>query len=787
MPRALPPSRRTAALAAGIALVAAAGTAAATTTRPATTARPAASPAGPVGLHRLQEAQLLALPQLVAQGLATDLGAVDPGTAVQTAVTVARPSPAAEQAFTRAVEDPASPSYRQFLTPAQFDARFGVPAATYSGVRDWALGAGLHPVTEVGSRDYLLLAGTAAQVEQTYAVSLHRFSVAGHTIMAATGAPLVPAAVAGVLGLDTAHGAHTDAHLQRTQPAGAQPQQGLCTAVCTGPLDIEDFTDAYDLPAGQTGQGQTMAVFGEGAVDPVIADLRTFETEHKLPQVPVQVRSVGDDFVDTAGSGEWDLDTQSSTGIATGAAGEYLYFGKDLFDASINATYARWADAADGPLQANASFGECEPIPPFSSLPNGGIFVTDPTGLVGSAGIGTQSLDAYAAQEAQLGKARAEGRTLFASAGDQGGACAIGILEISDGTSNTLMFSENNGVPELNVPAGSINATAVGGTVLYTNSDTDHHRAVERALDASGGGSSTFIHADTDQAALAAGITPQLQPCLAHQDATPDTSGAVCRSTPDIAADSGDITVVAGGSGLNIVSDGEDSSAAGTSLSSPLTMGMWTRIQGALAARTGAGGLGFANPVLYRLGADAARDPRDFYDVTLGSNGQRVALPRSPLDPTGYDQITGLGVLDVANDVADLLATVPTGTPIAGSPAPGTGAPTAPATPGTGSAAPYRTTTLRVGGRGPVKTGVKRVYTLRLFVDPGAGTAPTYAGRPLGFYVDGHIAARLVTGKDGTIKYTYAFTKGQHTVSAVFYGTPDLRKATSPGQKVRAS
>lgn len=608
-------------------------TATAVTVSPAWAVAPGTE--GLTGMHALAEATLPGLLAAVTTGQATDLGAVDPAMPMQTAVTVARPDAAGEKAFTAAVEDPAGPSYRHFLTPAQFDARFGVPAATAQGVRGWATAQGLSAVTAIGSGDYLLLSGTAAQVESTFGVALHDYSVAGKTYVANTAAPLVPAAVDGVLGLDTVHGAHP------MTASGSRPAQGICTAICTGALDIEDFYTAYDMPSTSTGQGQTMAVFGEGAVTGVIGDLRQFEAEHKIPQVPITVRSVGDDFKDTLNSGEWDLDTQASTGIAYNAAGESLYFGATLLDASINATYAQWADDADGPHQANASFGECEPIPPFASLPGGGVGV-------GPVGVGTQSIDAFNAQEAQLAKARAEGRTLFASAGDQGGACGVGIPNAF----------ENNGVPELNVPAGSINAVGVGGTVLYTTSATDHSRAVERALDASGGGSSTFIHADTYQTALLSNLTPPLTPVIAHQDGTPDTSMALARSLPDVAADSGDISVVAGLSGLTIVSGndgmgtaGTDTTAAGTSLSSPLTMGMWTRIQG---ARGGPAGLGFANPVLYRLASTPATDTADFYDVTLGSNGQRVAMPRSALDPTGYDQITGLGVLDVSGIIASL-------------------------------------------------------------------------------------------------------------------------------------
>lgn len=333
----------------------------------------------------------------------------------------------------------------------------------------------------MGSRDYLLLEGPASAVDRTFTVAEHRFATLGVEFVASRALPAVPAGlgITGVLGLDSVHHANLAPH---RRPAGTQ--QDTCVAgACTGALNISDLYSAYDMPAGARGAGQTMAVFGEGEVKPVLSDLAVFEAKYRLPRVPLRVRSVGDDFKDTAGTGEWDLDTQSSTGIASGVTQEVLYFGKDLSDASINATYAAWADDPAGPRQANASFGECEPI---AGGPSTSVIALP---VVGGVGIGTQSIAAFQAQEAQLRKARAEGRTLFASAGDQGGSCGVGLPN----------FFENNGVPALNVPAASINAVGVGGTVLYTSGGPRPRRVVERALDATGGGSSPSIHADRYQ------------------------------------------------------------------------------------------------------------------------------------------------------------------------------------------------------------------------------------------------------------------------------------------------
>jgi subtilase family serine protease len=97
----------------------------------------------------------------------------------------------------------------------------------------------------------------------------------------------------------------------------------------------------------------------------------------------------------------------------------------------------------------------------------------------------------------------------------------------------------------------------------------------------------------------------------------------------------------AGGSELaicsaNIIVDGTPTLVGGTSLSSPLAMGSWARIESAHQNK-----LGFAAPLIYQLATSGppAKSP-DFNDVTVGTNGLFTCLP-------GYDYVTGLGSFDV--------------------------------------------------------------------------------------------------------------------------------------------
>jgi pseudomonalisin len=75
----------------------------------------------------------------------------------------------------------------------------------------------------------------------------------------------------------------------------------------------------------------------------------------------------------------------------------------------------------------------------------------------------------------------------------------------------------------------------------------------------------------------------------------------------------------------------------GTSLSSPLALGVWARIESAHGSA-----IGFGPPALY-----AARGSLGFHDVVLGDTGPWPAAP-------GWDFATGLGTFDVAQMSAAL-------------------------------------------------------------------------------------------------------------------------------------
>ena len=319
------------------------------------------------------------------------------------------------------------------LTPAQFTATYGPSADTVDAVTSWAQSAGL-TVTEVSPNHTLVgLSGSTAAMDAALGTRTDVFTANGRSYRSVNSTVSLPAdiaaQIAGVNGLSDLGVLHTPLHQAAASPG----------PTTFGPKELATF---YDAPASATGSGAQVAVIAEGQLSGVVQDLRTFETQFGLPQVPVSI--VGPGSSDTSGSDEFDLDTQYSTGEAPDVSGLTIYDGVSLSNADILSIINKWV-TDDTVKQASFSAGECEV-------------------LAGVTGF-TTSLDQTLAQAA------AQGQSLFVSSGDNGSFCSavVGVNGIPAG------------VPSVEYPASSPYAIGVGGTTvlnlggsssLYTNEVT---------------------------------------------------------------------------------------------------------------------------------------------------------------------------------------------------------------------------------------------------------------------------------------------------------------------------
>ncbi|WP_375491870.1 protease pro-enzyme activation domain-containing protein [uncultured Jatrophihabitans sp.] len=471
---------------------------------------------------------------------------------------------------------PGNAQFEKFLTPAQFTSRFAATSATATAVSKYLTSAGLTNVTVAANRLQVTANATVASAEKAFDTSISSYRQQGKTVLANTAAAQVPSSLANsvsaVLGLSS---------------LGMSSPLPPVTAPNLNGFYPKEFNTVYDSWGTKPGTGTGLAVIAEGDLTSTVKDLRTAENAQQLPQVPVSLRYAGIHSPDTSGADEWDLDTQTSTGIAPNVKQLDIYIATSLTDSdlarAINLFVTEKRDQA-----GSASLGECDAL---ASLD------------------GSTTIDDIAFAQAAV-----QGQTFFASSGDTGSSCAVLPTNGAPGSGPT----------DTEYPASSPYVTGVGGTTLDASS-TDAY-GTEVAWNAGGGGISPI----------------EAQPFWQNGVAPVSTPVTSLRGVPDVAFDADPTT------GGNIYVDGAPEEIGGTSLASPLALGLWTRINASHSGK-----LGFAPPKLYALYKTAQGSSvtpptavPGFHDITVGANGLYTALP-------GYDYTTGLGSWDVGKlDVA---------------------------------------------------------------------------------------------------------------------------------------
>lgn len=532
------------------------------------------------------------------------VGAVPSTQHIQVTVGLAHPNPAGEAALEKAMYDKNSPAYHRFLTPAQYASRFAVSAADYTRVANWLTRDGMTVGYANPARTQVLVEGTVAQAEQTFDVALNNYTLDGHSFRANPAPALAPTGVNAVLGLQTV------SNYVLPQHTASAPANDICIEECIGSFTPQDLWKAYHLPASDKGMGIHAAVIGEGETANVVKALHFFESAYSLRTVPTRSVFVSDDKSDASGDGEWQLDSQAITGMAPDLERLDFYMSQDL--STVSNAISAWVNDTNGPSIANMSIGGCETL---------------------NLALGTTLVEEPLLQQSAL-----EGRSLFVSTGDTGGSCLFSPLINLNGV-------ENTGVPNPQWPSTSEGVIGVGGTVLYTNPTTGE-RTLEYTWTHGGGGTSSFIPAPSWQLP----ITLIKAPCTTDYTLSPVSGYVPCRGVPDVSALSGDIAT----NGYATYDQTDTQTfGAGTSLASPLWAGMWARVQ---AAKSTA--LGLATPLIYNLETGGTLDA--LTDISVGTNVQWQAQPRTPANPTGWDFTNGLGVAVGDKLITDLAGSTTT-------------------------------------------------------------------------------------------------------------------------------
>ena len=661
------------------------------------------------------------------------------------------------QALLAAQQDPSSPNYHRWLTPAQFGQQFGMSAADLAQVSAWLQQEGFTVTSAAQSGNAISFSGSVASVERAFQTQIHNYTVNGETHYANSTQISIPAALGGLVnslhGLDNFH--------LKPRIVKAKFTSGQTGDHYVAPGDLGVIYDINPLyTAGDTGKGVTIAVVGQ--TDIVMADITDFRAAAALPvNNPTVVTVPGTTPLSApAGAasgdlGETDIDLEYAGGVATGAS--VVLVTSDDVTASLQYAVQNTINGITIPI-ISQSYGACE---------------------------AAYATAAVTAQEAVLAQANSQGQTIILAAGDDGAA------DCDEGTATNPVTSAVNGLA-VDYPGSSVYVTDAGGsefmgdgtaaapetgagTYWTANGSNDVLTSAKSYIPEMVWNDTTISLENGGGFASGGGGVSQLFAKPTWQTGVPNIPADGHRDVPDISLDASPYhdgilyctQVLTAGSPTTYVSscqansfrlsdpgqtdNGDFQAAGGTSFAAPEFNGLLAIIEQKLA--TG-GGLGNINPTLYKLASNATTYASAFHDITTGNN--QVPCTTGSTDcptgsnpvigypaATGYDLATGIGSVD-ANNLATAFAAVvaATGTKTAVTVGPGTSVVideqvdfTATVTPNTaGATAPTGTVTFTVDNvaQAPITISTASPYTAIFKTGfPSAGThvvSATYSG-----------------------------------------------------------
>lgn len=608
------------------------------------------------------------------------------------------PTAQQEQALQKLLADQQnskSPRFHQWLSPEQYGERFGLSPNDLDKITAWLQGEGFQVTYTARGRNFVSFEGNAAQVDSVFRTELHSFEQGGRMHFANTKAPMIPAALAGIVG--SIRGLHDffPHPMLRKHPGYTLSYQSR-TYHYLAPGDIAtiyDINSLYNASPAINGSGQTVAIMAQS--DVYLADLNYFRSDFGLTSISgctttggvitacnssnfqMVISGTGSDPGLSPGDlGESDLDIEWMSAVARGA--------KIIFVTSSNGVddSASWTiDNTLAPV-ISYSYGLCEAY------------------IVGAE---------YTADEADYQKAQSEGIGFFAAAGDSAAAECDG-----DDPAESNVSSATLG-PSVSYPASSAYITGVGGTEFNeganvssywgsTNGSTggsatgyipelawnDTTLSTQQGLgfDGTGGGASNCVNGNTSETVggyafricdapptggfakptWQSGITPADSvrdvPDIAFSASNVNDVYIVCVPESELIGNGVSTSTCANGINNALTAFEFPSAFGGTSASTPVAAGMTVLLNQAMGAS-----VGNINQQMYTV--MYKNHPSVFHDIVAGtssidgdtSNNVVKCTDGTPaFEPaalqcangsfgftagTGYDQVTGLGSVDI--------------------------------------------------------------------------------------------------------------------------------------------
>ena len=661
------------------------------------------------------------------------------------------------------LQDPNSPRYHQWLTPQQTADQFGIAPTDLAAVTQWLQSQGLHVDDVAAGGVFITFSGPVSAVQHAFSTELHSFAFnAASQRYASTQAPAIPAAISSVVqfvgGLDELYfknylvqsPARPMSEVFPDTTGQATPLYSLNSGAIHW-VSPGDFSLIYDInsiySSGISGSTSRVAILGGSRT--LASDITNYETLFTLPalQPNVVILPSGSDpgLTNNGNQAEATLDVDRVLATAPGAGPDLLITANAL-NFSVTFSLLQYNISTLNDPIVSMSFGACEFSP--SSQSSASQFDSYyKTGTLQGIGYYVSSGDTGAASCDPNGGAIPASQVLAPNllCASQYATC-VGGTEYADFASPSSYWSATNSSTKVSalgyIPEGAWNepSSVSGGVTTYQAAST-------------GGGASITFGKPTWQTGT--GVP---------------NDGA--RDTPDISFGASGHNAFA----LCYFAGGADCSAAtgnfidgfgGTSASAPSMAGIAALLNQKLGARQGN-----LNPLLYKL---AATTPNAFHDITAATSGVSGCVITTPSmcnnstpSPTGlsgglsgyplntgYDLVTGLGSLDVANFFTAAIA-----------------------------AQGVSTTLVVTAAPNPVAVGTLATFTATL--TPGASSS-TPTGT-VSFYSNGALLNSPVTisGNKATTTFAYGST-GTYAITATYSGDATFSTSSAPSYSLVVS
>lgn len=533
-----------------------------------------------------------------------DRGVVNAETALSGLVFQLNPSTAQQAALDALVEaqhDPQSPLYHQWLTPAEYGARFGASEQDLVTITRWLFGHGF-VVQEVPlNHRQVIFSGNAGQVEDAFHTEIHHYLVGGVSHIANTQDPQIPSALASVVGgIVSLHDFRSVPQIRSRTTLSAQPQYDSGSTHYLFPSDLATIYNLNPLyQAGTTGAGASIAIVGRSNIN--LADVSQFRATAALvannPSVILVSTNPG---LIPRDQDESTLDVEWSGAVAPSATVKFVIGASTTTTDGIDLAAQYIVNHVTAPVMST-SYGGCE------------------------ADMGAAELSFYNSLWQQ---AASEGISSFVSSGDAGaagcyagsatsaastgvnGLCSspyatcVGGTEFNEGPNAATYWSSTNG-------AGYSSARSYVPEVVWNESGTEGGSG----LWSSGGGASLYFS----------------QPSWQKGVSGAGAAGGM-RAVPDVAMSA------SAHDGYLIVENGSYYEISGTSAASPTFAGVMALV---VQSNRGAG-QGNANPELYAL-LNASRSP---FHATPSGNNSVPGVTGFTAAGAPYNLATGLGSVD---------------------------------------------------------------------------------------------------------------------------------------------